>query len=160
MKKDVAILGATLTVVSLYQSWSWVFSKSGCLRKFGQRPRYKPLIPSNLIIILNACKAPLYLMDPPFIPVTCIFLRKTSKGYVRVCEMVPASAPQANFRVTLFFPGGVITPRKNSYAAKLIPTYGATPIAVVTSPRYNPRMPPSSRRILSVIPTIVRSTLV
>lgn len=48
-------------------------------------------------------------------------------------------------------------PRSASYAAKLIPTYGATPTAVATSPRYNPRTPPSSRITLRVIPTTVRS---
>lgn len=47
-------------------------------------------------------------------------------------------------------------PRKASYAAKLIPTYGATPIAVATIPRYNPRTPPSSRMILRVIPNTDR----
>lgn len=71
----------------------------------------------------------------------------------------PAKAPQLSLRHTLLLPGGVTTPRKNSYAAKLIPTYGATPIAVVTSPRYSARTPPSSRMILSVMPHIVRSFL-
>jgi hypothetical protein len=51
-------------------------------------------------------------------------------------------------------------PRKNSYAAKLIPTYGATPKAVVTRPRYSARTPPSSRMIFKVMPPIVRSALV
>lgn len=51
-------------------------------------------------------------------------------------------------------------PRKNSYAAKLIPTYGATPKAVVTKPRYSARTPPSSRMIFNVMPPIVRSALV
>jgi len=50
--------------------------------------------------------------------------------------------------------------RKNSYAAKLIPTYGATPKAVVTRPRYRARTPPSSRMIFNVMPPIVRSALV
>ena len=50
-------------------------------------------------------------------------------------------------------------PLKNSYAAKLIPTYGATPTAVVIRPRYSARTPPSSRMIFNVIPPIVRSAL-
>jgi hypothetical protein len=53
-----------------------------------------------------------------------------------------------------------MTPLRNSYAAKLIPTYGATPKAVVTSPRYSPRIPPSSRATLSVIPHIVSADAV
>lgn len=28
---------------------------------------------------------------------TCIFLRMTSKGYVMVCDVPPAAAPQASF---------------------------------------------------------------
>lgn len=69
-------------------------------------------------------------------------------------------APQLNFLAIPLFPGGVTTPLKNSYAAKLIPTYGATPTAVVTNPRYRPRTPPSSRMIFCVIPHIVSSTFV
>jgi hypothetical protein len=72
----------------------------------------------------------------------------------------PANAPQLNFLATLLFPGGVIIPLRNSYAAKLIPTYGATPKAVVTNPLYNPFTPPSSLIIFEVIPHIVRSILV
>ena len=48
-------------------------------------------------------------------------------------------------------------PRRASYAAKLIPTYGATPIAVATRPRYNARMPPSSRITFRVMPHMVSS---
>jgi hypothetical protein len=48
-------------------------------------------------------------------------------------------------------------PRRASYAAKLIPTYGATPIAVATRPRYNARKPPSSRITFRVIPHMVSS---
>jgi hypothetical protein len=48
-------------------------------------------------------------------------------------------------------------PRRASYAAKLIPTYGATPIAVATKPRYNALTPPSSRITFRVIPHMVSS---
>ncbi len=48
-------------------------------------------------------------------------------------------------------------PRRVSYAAKLIPTYGATPIAVATRPRYNARTPPSSRITFRVMPHMVNS---
>ena len=41
----------------------------------------------------------------------------------------------------------------------MIPTYGATPTAVGIKPRYNARMPPSSRMILMVILMIERSPL-
>lgn len=47
----------------------------------------------------------------------------------------PARAPQVSFRTIVFFSGGVITPLRASYAAKLIPTYGATPTAVGIMPR-------------------------
>ena len=82
----------------------------------------------------------------------------TQQGSVRAHS--PAKAPQLSFLHTLLFPGGVMMPRKNSYAAKLIPTYGATPTAVVTRPRYSARTPPSSRMIFNVMPPIVRSALV
>jgi hypothetical protein len=132
-------------------------------------------MPSTRKILRSASNAPEYFTAPPFMPVTCIFRRSTSKGYVNVCDIVPkvimsssntvtiqekyspANAPQLNFLTIVFFPGGVRMPLKNSYAAKLIPTYGATPTAVVTNPRYSPRTPPSSRIILSVIPHIVKS---
>lgn len=48
-------------------------------------------------------------------------------------------------------------PRRASYAAKLIPTYGATPIEVATRPRYNALTPPSSRITFRVIPHMVSS---
>lgn len=48
-------------------------------------------------------------------------------------------------------------PRSASYAAKLMPTYGATPIAVGINPLYNALTPPSSRMTLIVIPHTVRS---
>jgi hypothetical protein len=70
---------------------------------------------------------------------------------------LPARAPQLSFLTALLFPGGVIRPRRVSYAAKLIPTYGATPIAVATRPRYNALTPPSSRMTFRVIPHIVSS---
>jgi hypothetical protein len=50
-----------------------------------------------------------------------------------------------------------MTPRKASYAAKLIPTYGATPIAVATKPRYSALTPPSSRITFIVMPHMVSS---
>lgn len=50
-----------------------------------------------------------------------------------------------------------MAPRRASYAAKLIPTYGATPMAVATRPRYNARTPPSSRITFRVIPHMVSS---
>jgi len=50
-----------------------------------------------------------------------------------------------------------MTPRRASYAAKLIPTYGATPIAVATRPRYNARAPPSSLMTFRAMPHIVSS---
>ena len=48
-------------------------------------------------------------------------------------------------------------PRSASYAAKLIPTYGATPIAVATKPRYSALTPPSSRITFIVMPHMVSS---
>ena len=67
-------------------------------RRFGHRPRYRPLTPSFRTMLLIASSAPLYLYPSAFIPVTCIFRRSTSNGYVNVCEIDPANAPQSSFR--------------------------------------------------------------
>lgn len=179
MKNDVAIDGATLTedIVHVNETRINYRSKSDDIRKLGHNPLYSPGMPSVRTITRSASKAPLYLYPrfPVFIPTTCIFRRSTSNGYVKVCDIdpnqeenqfnefhkkapsLPAKAPHANFLGTETFPGGVMTPLNASYAAKLIPTYGATPIAVATKPRYSPRTPPSSRMTFKVIPHMVSS---
>jgi hypothetical protein len=115
-----------LEQLSLEDSWiishhSQIYSRTRDLRRFGQRPLYSPPTPSVRMMLNSASKAPLYFTPSAFIPVTCIFRRRTSKGYVNVCDIDPASAPHDSFRATLLFPGGVIIPRSASYAAKLIP---------------------------------------
>ncbi len=90
VKNDVAMLGATFTV----QSSSVPFLRHFILlyaRKFGQSPRYIPRIPSVLIITRAASSAPLYWYPraPAPRPTTCIFRRRTSNGYVSVCDTDP-----------------------------------------------------------------------
>lgn len=123
VKNDVAILGATLTIAESIadQLRSPKVIQSDTLRRLGHNPRYSPFTPSVRTMLNIASIAPLYLTPNAFIPVTCIFRRRTSNGYVNVCDIDPASAPHSNFRGILLFPGGVITPRSASYAAKLIP---------------------------------------
>jgi hypothetical protein len=148
------------------------------IRRFGQSPRYNPRTPSVFNIDLSASIAPVYWVSstPAFMPATCIFRRRTSNGYVSVCDIDPVSeisscpvhhvsdsparAPHSSFLGILLFPGGVMIPRSNSYVAKFRPTYGATPTAVVIKPLYSARTPPSSRMTFSVMPHTVRSAAV
>ena len=90
-------------------------------RRFGQSPLYSPLMPSVRAILCRASSAPLFLYPSASSPRTCIFRRRTSKGYVSVCDIDPANAPHASLRCAPVFPGGVMMPRSASYAAKLIP---------------------------------------
>lgn len=97
-------------------------------RRFGHRPRYNPRMPSVRAIVDSAFHAPVYwypklpeLLDA-FIPTTCIFLRSTSNGYVIVCDIDPARAPQSSLRGMEFLcSGGVMIIRRVSYAVKLMP---------------------------------------
>lgn len=54
-------------------------------------------------------------------PATCIRRRRTSSGYVKVCDIDPARAPQINFDSVETAPSeSRKLVRKASYAAKLI----------------------------------------
>ena len=89
VKNDVAMLGATFTVPS--QSVPSFPQYYIYARKLGHSPRYIPRIPSVLIITRAASSAPLYWYPsaPAPRPMTCIFRRRTSNGYVSVCDTDP-----------------------------------------------------------------------
>ena len=92
VKNDVAILGATFTAALSATAATHRYSH---LRRLGQSPLYNPEIPSTLSMLLKASMAPLYLIDPPCIPDTCIFRRSTSNGYVSVCDIHPKQSLSA-----------------------------------------------------------------
>ena len=180
VKKLVAIEGATLTERSISQNrFKSGPMQSENIRRFGHSPRYNPRTPSVCNIDLSASIAPVYWVSstPAFMPATCIFRRRTSNGYVTVCDIDPVSdistcplhhqvsdsparAPHVSFLGTVLLPGGVMIPRSSSYVAKFRPTYGATPTAVVIKPLYSARTPPSSRMTFNVMPHTVRSAAV
>jgi hypothetical protein len=89
VKNDVAMLGETFTIrcqlVPSFRQYN-IYA-----RKLGQSPRYIPRIPSVLIITRAASSAPLYWYPsaPAPMPTTCIFRRRTSNGYVSVCDIDP-----------------------------------------------------------------------
>ena len=92
VKKDVAILGATFTTA---QSATTATQEDSHLRRLGQSPLYNPETPSTLSMLLKASIAPLYLIELPCIPDTCIFRRSTSNGYVNVCDIHPKQSLSA-----------------------------------------------------------------
>lgn len=90
VKKEVAILGATLTAGSPVNPHEGKGTRKWHhARKLGQMPRYRPATPSTRMMLFSASIAPLYLIVPFCMPVTCILRRSTSKGYVSVWEIEP-----------------------------------------------------------------------
>ncbi len=80
--------------------------------------------PSVLTMVFVALHAPVYSYPRPFIPTTCIRRRRTSNGYVHVCEIDPAIPPTRSLSSV---PGGlpssvVSIPLNDSKQAKLSAT--------------------------------------
>lgn len=92
-KNDVAMLGATFTGGSININVNvWTrHDRILYLHRLGHRPRYRPLTPSVRMTPCKASSAPVYRTPnaPVFIPDTCIFLRRTSNGYVSVWDIEP-----------------------------------------------------------------------
>jgi hypothetical protein len=88
VKNDVAMLGATFTAQSVNPVQH---AKARYAHKLGHSPRYIPRTPSVLIITRAASSAPLYWYPSASAPspITCIFRRITSNGYVSVCDIDP-----------------------------------------------------------------------
>ncbi|CAI2366673.1 unnamed protein product [Moneuplotes crassus] len=106
----------------------------------GKTPLKKNLVPCSLCYFLTVC----YIPGGSLPLCTCILVFITSKGYVGIQSIIPASPPAIALIKYFFLVESCSLIRflvRVSYVQKYIPQHGTSRITVTHHPCYNPVIP-------------------